>query len=82
MGAVESAKKKAENSKWQQLIDELGPRFAERAGEHDDNDTFVSENYAELKEHGYFSAQIPTELGGEGVLHSEMCDLIRRLARY
>ncbi|MGB6334497.1 MAG: acyl-CoA dehydrogenase family protein, partial [Thermoanaerobaculia bacterium] len=82
MGAVDSAQKEAENNKWQQIIDELGPRFAERAGDHDDNDTFVAENYAELKEHRFFSAQIPAELGGGGLLHSEMCDLIRRLGSY
>jgi alkylation response protein AidB-like acyl-CoA dehydrogenase len=82
MCASPQAQKDGENTDWNRVIDELGPRFAERAGDHDDNDTFVSENYAELKEHRFFSAQIPTELGGGGLLHSEMCDLIRRLATY
>ena len=80
MCASETSQKDEEKTDWQRLIDELGPRFADRARDHDENDTFVADNYADLKEHRFFSAQIPTELGGGGLLHSEMCDLIRRLA--
>jgi alkylation response protein AidB-like acyl-CoA dehydrogenase len=82
MCATAAAQKDGRNTDWQKVLDELGPRFAERAGDHDNNDTFVFENYAELKEHRFFSAQIPTKLGGGGLLHSEMCDLIRRLGGY
>lgn len=67
---------------WQSEIDRLGPVFAERLREHDDNDTFIAENYADLKAIGFLSAQVPSDLGGGGVSHSEMCDLIRQLATY
>jgi alkylation response protein AidB-like acyl-CoA dehydrogenase len=76
------AQKDGGKTDWQRVIDELGPSFAERARDHDENDTFVADNYADLKKHRFFSAQIPTELGGGGVPHSEMCDLIRRLGSY
>jgi len=41
------------------LIRELGPRFAARAAGYDAADTFVAENYAELKSQGVFAAGIP-----------------------
>jgi acyl-CoA dehydrogenase len=64
------------------LIDKLGPAFAARAAEHDAADTFVAENYAELKAHGLFAAGIPTELGGGGATYPEICGMLRRLAQY
>lgn len=67
---------------WLELIHELGRDFASRAAEHDEEDSFVSENYAALKEHGFFGAMVPEEFGGGGVLHSEMCELLRTLAQY
>ena len=36
-------------SDWSQLMLDLGPRFAERTSVHDANDSFVAENFAELK---------------------------------
>jgi acyl-CoA dehydrogenase len=67
---------------WLKTIDELGPRFAARAADHDANDSFVAENYAELKERGMFAAGIPAELGGGGASYAEVCEMLRRLARY
>ncbi len=63
-------------------IREIGPTFAARAVEHDNADRFVSANYADLKQRRLFSAQIPTDLGGGGCTHSQMCGLIRELAGY
>jgi len=34
---------------WTVLMHELGPRFAARAAGHDADDSFVAENYADLK---------------------------------
>ena len=65
-----------------EIINELGPAFSERVAEHDNNDTFVSENYAALKEKNFFAALIPVELGGGGATHAEMCDALRVLAQY
>lgn len=59
---------------------ELGPRFAARAAEVDENDRFVGDNYAELKTYGLISAGVPSELGGLGATHAVLCDLLRVLA--
>jgi alkylation response protein AidB-like acyl-CoA dehydrogenase len=58
----------------------LGPTFAARAAAHDANDSFVADNYAELKRHKVFSAGVPAELGGGGASHAELCALLRELA--
>lgn len=70
----------ADDAKWVRLMDELGPRFAERAARHDGDDSFVAENYAELKARGVFAAGVPSELGGAGATHRELCEMLRRLA--
>ncbi len=67
---------------WKQLVHELGKNFELRAERHDREGSFVYENYQELKEHRFFSAMIPKELGGSGVPHSEMCEIIRIMAQY
>jgi acyl-CoA dehydrogenase len=67
---------------WVALAHELGPRFAERAAAHDANDTFVTTNYAELREHRVFSAGVPTELGGGGASHAELSAMLRTFAHY
>ena len=67
---------------WKQLTHDLGKSFAARADQQDKDGTFVFENYEELKEHKYFSAAVPEELGGGGVSHSEMCTIIRIMAQY
>ncbi len=64
------------------VIQELGPVFAERAASHDDADRFVAENYQALRDKRVFSALVPTELGGGGIPHSEMCHLLRELAAF
>ncbi|MCB0580086.1 MAG: acyl-CoA/acyl-ACP dehydrogenase [Phaeodactylibacter sp.] len=64
------------------MINELGKDFAGRAGHYDQAGTFVFENYEQLKAHRFFSAMIPEELGGGGISHAEMCDIIRIMAYY
>ena len=49
---------------WPLLMHELGPNFAARAAKHDATDTFVAENFAELKARNVFAAGVPSELGG------------------
>lgn len=65
---------------WIAVVRELGPRFAARAATHDADDSFVADNYAELREHRVFSAGVPAELGGGGASYRELCDLLRELA--
>lgn len=67
---------------WIELTHDLGKEFAKRASKHDNEGTFVFENYEQLKAHEYFSAAIPEELGGGGIRHEEMCNIIRIIARY
>jgi alkylation response protein AidB-like acyl-CoA dehydrogenase len=65
---------------WVAVAADLAPTFAARAAAHDADDTFVSENYADLRRRHVFSAPVPAELGGGGASHAEMCDVLRTLA--
>lgn len=67
---------------WVALMGRLGTDFARRTEEHDEHDSFVAENYAKLKEAGAFAAGVPTELGGGGATHGELCGMIRELAHH
>ena len=64
------------------LAAELGARFAERAAEHDRENTFVEENYALLRESGYTALVIPEELGGLGASLRQTLYAQAELARY
>ena len=66
---------------WPTHARQLGPTFASRAAANDETDTFVSENYRELKAHRIFSMGVPVELGGGGASYPELCALIHELAR-
>jgi alkylation response protein AidB-like acyl-CoA dehydrogenase len=67
---------------WAGLARQLGPRFAARAAGHDREDSFVAENYRELRERRVFSAGVPAELGGGGATFHELGTLLRVLAQY
>jgi acyl-CoA dehydrogenase len=69
-------------SRWTQLADELGARFADRAAKHDDTDAFVAENYADMKAKKVFHAGVPEELGGGGASVADLAGLLRTLGRY
>ena len=73
---------KNEFDRWQLLFAQWGKRFQESAEAHDSDDSFVEETYGTLKENGFFSAAIPVSLGGGGLTHSEICELLRQLARH
>ena len=64
------------------LARELGPRFAARASSHDATDSFVADNYRDLRERRVFSAGVPVELGGGGASHAELCTLVRVLGQH
>lgn len=67
---------------WAGIVGKIGPEFAARAGQHDEDDSFVSENFATLKAHKLFSAPVPLDMGGGGLSHRELCATIRELAGY
>ena len=69
-------------SDWTALARELGPRFAARAASHDAADSFVADNYRDLRERRVFSAGVPAELGGGGASHAELCALVRGLGSH
>ena len=67
---------------WSLLIHELGPGFAARVGVHDSRDSFVAQNFAELRVRGVFAAGVPKSLGGGDATYPELCDMLRMLAHY
>jgi len=59
----------------------LTSALLERACGVDQNDQFVAENYALLKEAGLIEAGVPRELGGGGADIPELAEMLRILAR-
>ena len=62
------------------LNDELLLGCAERAGIHDRENTFFSEDFEQLKAAGYLTGPIPTEFGGAGLDLQQSCREQRKLA--
>lgn len=61
-------------------LEQLCKRFAERAQVHDQECSFVHENYEDLKQFRFFSLAIPTEYGGGGLDYRGLCQVVSRLA--
>src|ERR671937_3330591 len=53
---------KAARTDWIGVAHELVPVLAARAAQHDTDDTFVADSYAELRRRRVFSAGLPVEL--------------------
>lgn len=70
------------NAQWTQIVDEVGPQFADGAAERDATDTFVADHYRSLHDRGLVTMQVPAELGGGGATHSEVGRTLRALARH
>lgn len=64
------------------LVHTLGPQLKEHSDRHDEQSLFVEGNYELLKTNGFMTAQIPESLGGAGVSHSTMCNVVEALALY
>jgi alkylation response protein AidB-like acyl-CoA dehydrogenase len=67
----------------QELVDiagKLADTFAERAPEHDRDNTFPVENYDDLRAAGFLRLTVPTELGGQGASLEELIPVLERLA--
>jgi alkylation response protein AidB-like acyl-CoA dehydrogenase len=65
-----------------EIAEELGPIFARRAEQQANEDTFVAENFADLKAAGLVEAGVPAELGGGGADVDELAEMLRTLAHY
>lgn len=63
------------------LASELARTFAGRASAHDEQGQFVSTNYQDLKEHGFFRLTIPEELGGHGLPYSQVCEIVKSIGK-
>lgn len=63
-------------------LHEHGTELNQNAIESDISGEFVEKNYQFLKENKFFSAVIPVDLGGEGIRHEDMCEILRTLAGY
>ena len=59
----------------------VAPTIRENASWLDATDGFIAAYFDLLKSHGVFSALVPTEMGGGGAKHSEMCDFVRGIGR-
>lgn len=66
---------------WMAIVRELGPDLAARAHSHDADNSFVADNYLALKARKVFAAGVPTELGGGGASHAELCTMMCELGR-
>ncbi|WP_158882072.1 acyl-CoA dehydrogenase family protein [Amycolatopsis anabasis] len=71
------------NDEQLELVDRAGKLadvFAERAAEHDRENTFPVQNYEDLREAGFLRLSVPTELGGLGAGLPEIVPVLERLA--
>ena len=59
---------------------DLGPELARRADARRDEDEFVADNFALLKEAGLVEAGVPRELGGGGAGVDELAAMLRTIA--
>lgn len=66
----------------EELLNNLGSLFADRAFDFDSKCQFVQKNYDDLKEARFFSLGIPVELGGGGLTYAELCQVCQQLAHY
>jgi alkylation response protein AidB-like acyl-CoA dehydrogenase len=62
------------------LAGSLADRFAERAGEHDRDNTFPAENWPVMAAEGYLGLMVPEQLGGAGASPYEFLLAQERLA--
>ena len=62
---------------WKAKAGEIAAAIAAPAATHDADDSFVAEGFAALEEAGFFTALVPSELGGGGATVREICDAVR-----
>ncbi len=66
---------------WYDLAAMHGDDFAQRAAQHDEENSYPFENMAALRESGYTSMPIPADMGGGGASLLEVCIAQNRLAQ-
>jgi alkylation response protein AidB-like acyl-CoA dehydrogenase len=63
-------------------INDLGPKFAERAPKHDREASFPTENYNDLRDAGFLKLVIPEEFGGHGFTLGEYATVGAEIGKY
>lgn len=63
-----------------EIAGKVGPELARRAAERADEDEFVGDNFALLREAGLIEAGVPGEFGGGGASLDELSGMLRTLA--
>ena len=66
----------------QNILTELGPEIERQGLACDAENQFAERNFNLLKEKGVYKALIPADLGGGGVLYSELCYFLKDLAQH
>src|SRR5262245_10231967 len=64
------------------LTDRMLARFAKRAPQYDTDNAFFADDFEELREAGYLTVAVPTELGGGGLSLAGVAQQQRRLGYY
>ena len=62
---------------WAERARGVAEEIRRHAAAHDDDDSFVTEGYAALKQAGFLKALVPVEQGGHGARIGEICKSIR-----
>jgi alkylation response protein AidB-like acyl-CoA dehydrogenase len=66
----------------QNVLTELGPEIEKHGLTYDAENQFAEKNFNLLKQKGVYKALIPADLGGGGVMYSELCYFLKDLAQY
>ncbi len=80
MTLMDSVTSEVRNIELTQCVEDVCPVLAAGAAAYDREGRFVADHYATLKARRFFSAQIPTEMGGGGASHSEIGRALQTLA--
>lgn len=79
---TEQIRKSAASQNLGALLHTLGKDFASRAADHDANDSFAAQNFAEIKASGLLSLGVPAELGGGDASYRDLANILRELAHH
>ncbi len=74
-----SALKMEKPRDWMATGAEIAAFVGQNAAKHDGDESFISENYAKLRDTGMIAAAVPVELGGGGVDYRTLCNIIRQI---
>lgn len=67
----------ADRIDWRERANTVAGVIEGHAAAHDSDDSFVTEGYSALKSEGFFSALVPSKLGGGGASIGQICEAIR-----